>query len=366
VGNLNLLNEEDFLEHPGRKNKSAESSPKFISENDLFDDIMIERKQIDEEESVIDANLEAFDEDESEPEQESSEFVMPEEKEVSAPKEDEYRTAGKNRDYVSDDESFESNKTGSKKYLWLILAIVILGTSGYFIYTKYFPLSGEPEKTALTDEKKVTPTPEEIKASELQAKRNQKLDEIVKQSAHRTSVFNELINQKTSVSRIEVIIMTEDEILFEVFSKTRDGLAKLNMQLKKSFPATQFEIIASRNRTGDAGGVIASYRMTTGTKEVTIKSTTPFTEFGAFNTWLENLAKEANVKITRLGTKNIGQIDGFDLKNIDLMVDGSSSNIMKFVTNIGKSARNISVENLQSATSITGNTKLEALLKLYL
>ncbi len=366
MGNLNLLNEDDFLEQPGRPSKTTDSSQKYISENDLFDDIMVERKQIEEEESVIDANLEAYDEEDTEPENDFSDSVIPKENENTVTDDDDYRKASKIREQAADDLSFESTEPKSKKLLWIILILVIIATSGYFVYTKYSSSFFSPTKENVVEEKAIIPTTEEARITELQTKRNQKFKELAKETAARIDVFTELFSKKTTNSRIEVIIINEDEILFEVLSKTRDGLALLNIELKKIFPVGQIEVIASRNRPGDKGGVVASYRVIPGKIDSQADAASPFTDFGMFKKWLDGLAATEKVKISRLELKNSGPADGFDVKKIDLMLNGTTANIAQLLGKIGNSGKNFSVANVKTATSVSGSTKLEIMLKLYL
>lgn len=251
-----------------------------------------------------------------------------------------------------------------------ILAVVVVAVLGYFAYSYFF---GGQETVKTVSEKKAVekaqqpagPSPEELRI----AKFYSELSATNGAAANEITGLAQVAGSQTTLSSL---LFYGNDFSFDVFAKNRDELARLNIRLKEQYKKANLQIISSEKRPGSNGGVLAVYKMKISTPGAQGKiKVTPFKSINEAQSWLSSLASTNRAKQGDLKTRNLGERQGFDVKELDVWMSGTRDNLLQLISAVGGANRNIKIYKLSmgAVNKKTFNKKhyqMRLILRLYL
>ncbi len=339
-----LLSEDDFFsEINNEKEQEPESPRESFPEDDLFQGMpQKEEEQLEEIEELPLPGLESLEEapqDFSEDIKDELELDQVEEAVVERPKTAEEKAP---------EEYYESKQEGISYKPILIGAVIVAVIAAAFFVIKIFVFDSKEAKQVVEqpETKQVLteagPSPEEIK-----------------RAAYFRSLTAETKESLTSISNIAAIAgkgnkvssvyLYGDECMVEVFCKNRSELAKLNMNFKQNNQTHKMEIISSRVRPGEPGGIVGLFQLTKsagGSNSEGPEVGNPFkTQADAAN-WLNSIVQNNSLSLKKSKTKPIGRENDFDVLELEANINGGVSNCLKFINDIASSSKNIKIHKL--------------------
>lgn len=248
---------------------------------------------------------------------------------------------------VSDYYDEKQEGVNYKPIIYGFLIIIVLAALGYFGW-KYFLSS--PGDIAATNEQSAEselnqqqgPSPEEIRI-------NNFYSDLSANTSKAASQISGISGVALKQAKLSSVLFYGNDFTFEVFGKSRDALAKLNIDLKNTFKNENIKVISSQDRPGSSGGVLGIYQMKiptsggTGDGTSTVK---PLKSEAEINNWLSFLVDNGSLKQKNVKTKSVGQKDGFSVVEYAADFSGTRDNLLQFISNIGSANKNIKISKL--------------------
>lgn len=382
MGKEDLLNTEDFFSEFKKTDqepkKDQQPSPEKQKETDIFQEP--EPAQQEDQTEKIEIPPEPYSEEEISPFteelsqdfhgdlQESLEMDKAEElPEPDLPAEEPSPAPQKQPiDYIDE----KQEKLSYKPFFiggGIIVVLVIL-----FIVLKSWLFSpSEQIETPVVSEE---PAMEEPKAEDQQAaKRAAFFAGLAAQTSHAASTVSGLVTSASKSNNVSSALLYGDEVLFEVFSSSRDDLARLNIKLKETFKNKKLDVVSTSQRPGTSGGVFGLYSLRLNGKgqaggQAAGASLNSSQDAEA---WIRSLAKQNSLRGPQISTRPVVSEEMFKVVMLEATMSGSQQNCLKMLSDIGSSARNLAIHKLTfNAVDQTGfnkaNYQLRLVLKLYM
>jgi len=386
MANFDLISEDDFFsgekkEKPDQKTPEtpqpdedlfAQSLPEI--EEEIFSDRDLEEEiNIDLDESE---DLPVTAQDFSEDVKDDFDFSQPEadpqpvpepEPEAEAERQEQQDKPEPLPDYYDD----KQKKISYKPFIIgvsAVLVIVIL-----FFVGKTYLYNGsssddivEEQKADQAAEETQGPSSEEIRKTNFYA-------ELTGKTKYAASRITGISGVALKQAKLSSVLFYGSDFTFEVFAKTRDELAKLNIQLKNNFKNADIKIISSQKRPGSSGGVLGVYKLNLAGSDGSGAGgsvANPFKSAEEAKSWLVFLSENGSLKKSNLKTRSLGRKEGFDVHEMDVNLSGSRDNLLQFVESVGGSGKNIKISKL-SMSAVDKRTfnskkyKLRLILQIY-
>ncbi len=282
-------------------------------------------------------------------EEEEEEFDEPEE-EPARPRD--------NLPVIEDYEDEKQEKLNYKPFFIGFGVLVVLIAA--FLITRYvfFAEPGDEKETA-DQQGQQTTTEEEVLSPEEQ-RRQEYFNQI---AASTKQNINTLLNLLDKVSgnrtALSSVVIYEDDLLFEVYSKARDQLARLNMQFRNE-PSRRYFLVSSNYRPGENGGVLGVFKLQNnggGTTKASV--TNALASKGNFDAWISELAQKNQLKIGLNKIRSTETVDNFSVSTLEASMSGSMSNCMAMLKQIANAERNIRLHKLAMSAYDQKNFSVE-------
>ena len=243
---------------------------------------------------------------------------------------------------MSDYYDEKQTKINYKPFIWAILALIVVVI--IFFVGKSYLFNGsnatEAEQNVVQPET-TGPSPEEVRRTNffnnLAANTNQTASDL-------SGISGAAMKQATLSS----VLFYGEDLTFEVFAKSRDALAKLNISLKNNFKNKDIEIVSSQKRPGSKGGVLGVYKLRlagSGASGGSVKST-PFNDVNQTTEWLSSIIKSEGLKINSLNKLAMGNKDGFKVIELDAIISGGQNACLSLIQKVGASGKNLKIAKL--------------------
>ena len=308
---------------------------------------------LDDQDFQTDLDITAIDNDQSEeptaePEIESSEpssFTEYQEEEEKQ----EYSDAPP---FITDD--YEDTKQEGINYKPFIIAFIILAVlSGIWFALDTFVFSNEPE-VAVEPAK----TPEQLQAEKEAAEKAAFLGRIAGKTSSDLNIVNEILGYGKNNASVSSILLYKESLLFEVFGKTRDQVARVNMSLKNNPSGLPFEVIGSETRPGSNGGVFGLFKTELGSSASNkAVSQANFSAVGDFQSWIEQTTNASNLKVTELKNEFLNNEGLFKKFKVETTINGSLDGCNDFLQKLSSGNNQVKIDKLNLTAGDQRNFK---------
>lgn len=356
MANFDLISEDDFFS--GEKKEKPDQKPPETPQpdEDLFALPLPEEEVFKDQDLADDLNVDIAEQEESpaaaqdfsEDVKDNFDFSQPEAEPQPEPEPEVEPQEQQDRpeplpDYY-DDKQKQINYKPFIIGISAVLAIIII-----FFIGKTYLFNGSSSDT-LTGEQKADQAAEETQGpSAEEIRKTNFYTELTGKTKFATSRITGISGVALKQAKLSSVLFYGSDFTFEVFAKTRDELAKLNIQLKNNFKNADIKIISSQKRPGSSGGVLGVYKLSlagndgSGTGGSVAK---PLKSAEEAKSWLTFLAENGSLKKSNLKTRSLGRKEGFDVQEIDVNLSGSRDNLLQFVESVGGSGKNIKISKL--------------------
>lgn len=356
MANFDLISEDDFFSEE-KKDKPEKPLPeKPQPEEDLFSqpekedifsaDELAESPDISipEDESV---QTQDFNEDVNENFDFSDEIADDLDNEIPDPEPEPEIDEIKKESYeMSDYYDEKQDKINYKPFVWGGLAIVFIVVL-FFVGKIYLfdksdsKMAGSEKEAGLSPAETQGSSPEEVRRSNF-------FGNLAASTNETTSGLSSISNAALKQATLSSVLFYGEDLTFEVFAKSRDALAKINISLKNEFKNKDIQIVSSQKRPGSKGGVLGIYKLRlagTGASKGAAKSD-PFNTINEAGNWLSSLVENEGLKKNSLNTRAIANKDGFKVSEIDAVISGGRGGCLNLVQKIGTSGKNLKISKL--------------------
>ncbi len=380
MAKYNLLDDDDIFDE---EEKSSSEKPKDTEKNEISstDEESIEIN-IDDDLSEIDPTSQ-IDDDELEIEEKPLEFAEitseEEQEEPSLEKEpstdtifnqskvdNEGQAPADEKPYLTDD--YEDDKQGGLNYKPIIwIALILLGIVLTYFALDYFVFSKADQP--VSEQQENVKTPEEIQREQEAARKAQFLGSISAETSSDLNMIGNVINNASSSAKMSAIYLYGDEFLFEVFGKSRDDLAKVNIQLKNQ--PEKYLVISSTIRPGNNGGVLGVFKAEAQRSASRGGQAQPkYSSISDFETKFKNFTKNSGIKIEKLTNKLETNQNGFQKYEVVTDMKGSFNSCKNFLSGLAANNAHIKIQKLNLVAadqSSFGNTyNLRLILEIFI
>lgn len=251
-----------------------------------------------------------------------------------------------------------------------VILVVILLVGGYFVYQWLFAgkFSGSQPAT-------IQPVTTEPPMESVQAPQEDRKTEYLSRLAGRTnrelSSLSDIINTAIKSSKLSSILLYDSDLMFEVFSNSREELARLNINLKDSYRNQQFRIVSSSQRAGENGGILGIYSVKldqAGTERSAVAL--KLGDVREAEQWLQGIFGSQNLKISALKSRSSFTAEMFTVHEIEASGNGTMAACIKVLHSLAVAGSNVKIHKLtcnavDQKNFSSGNYQLKLLLRIY-
>jgi len=254
--------------------------------------------------------------------------------------------------FITDDyEDTKQEGINYKPFIIIFIIIVVLGGIWFaldtFVFTSETEVVEEPVKT-----------PEQLQAEKEAAEKAAFLGRIAGKTSSDLNVVSEIINYGKNNARVSSILLYKESLLFEVFGKTRDQVAKVNMSLKNNPSGLPFEVIGSETRPGSNGGVFGLFKTELGTSASNKNvNQANFSSVGDFQSWVEQTANTSNIKVTELKNEYLNDEGLFKKFRVETTINGSLDGCSDFLQKLSSGNNQVKIDKLNLTAADQRNFK---------
>jgi len=355
-----LLSEDDFFSEINKdKEPESETPQESLPEDDLFEGMPLKDDELQEQIEINEPELPEPEPGpppapipEIEPPQDFSEDVS-DEFELDQPAETLLESEpepepDKPREINSED-YYESKQEKISYKPMLIGAIIVVVIIAAFFIVKIFVFDSKETEPAAGQQPETQPVVEETGPSPEELRRTaffKTLTAETKESLGSVSGVAAIAGMGNKVSSVHLY---GEECMVEVFCKNRSALAKLNMEIKQKNQALKTEIISSRMRPGEAGGIVGLFRITKSAAAGSPEGEdvgTPFNTQDDAKSWLNFVVQNNSLRLKDSKIRNLGREQDFTVIELEANINGGVKNCLKLLNDVASSSKNIKVHKL--------------------
>jgi hypothetical protein len=225
----------------------------------------------------------------------------------------------------------------------IAVAIVAL----FFVVKLYFfggpaePEKAQTNKPAVATPKQKGPSPEEIR-------RNKLYTTVAAETKFKASKVAGITSVAAGQAKLSSVLLYGKELMFEVFAKNRDALAKLNVKLKNTFKDNKISVVATESRPGLHGGILGVYKLTlqpaAGAGGGTLSA--PFKSVEDAQGWLKYMADNGSLKIKSMKSRALQREGGSDVYELDAILSGTRASFGQLLKAFGTADKNFTIHKL--------------------
>jgi len=269
------------------------------------------------------------------------------------------------RQIIEDYEDEKMEGINLKPFVWgAVIVIIVVGT---IIGLKKWVFTGEGDRDATAEliEESQEPqlTPEQIQ-------RNQYLAEIAGETNREIGYVSNVIGMTGNKVNLSSVLLYDKAFMFEVFSKDRADLAKLQRSIKSSLSAQNFSIVSSVTRPGSNGGVLGVYSVNIDGAASSKEATRQFASSQEAKTWISQISNSSGLKMVSIKDKPAGNRNSFNLYEVETIISGSLKNCQALLNQVGNAGTNIRIHKLNMTavdqkSFTTSNFRMKLILQIY-
>lgn len=222
------------------------------------------------------------------------------------------------------------------------VAVVVLIAALIWAGLSFLGGDGEPETGLVKD------TPEQTAAPKIDPVEQQKINAvkpIIQANRFKVNSLAGLSSLKKADITFSSILLYGNSFKFEIFSPTRDGIAKFNMNLKNNKLAGAFSLLDVVQRPGKAGGVFALY-----STEISEQGKNQSVEDIKIDNQAESGLKSlfSKNKLTVQSEREIrsGRQGELNQKRVEYILTGSADNCFSLFSTIVNSGENLALHKV--------------------
>lgn len=351
MGKYNLL-EDDELFSP-KKREDDQSADKEKTEKEELDSETLEKEEPLVIDDSLDKNDSSFGQREvidltDEPEPSGNLFDTGQDK--AAPTEPKFsgfegrppsEIKAKKPSYTPD-ESFFDEKPDAINYKPVLIGVGIVA----LLFVIYLGLNqwvfnddtGEKPPAEIVEEQPVI-SPEE-------QERTRFLGTLADKTSSELSFVGNVLNFSGPNINLSSILLYDESFLFEVFGKSRDDLAKLNLDLKNKYRDKKFVVLSSSQRPGKNGGIFGLYTAEMNGAPQAGRLGLMINSVDEAKTWLTDLARKNKLKMNSIKSGAASSVNNFSVYEVEAVISGTLDNCKSVLNSIGSSASNIKIHKL--------------------
>ena len=348
-----LLSEDDFFSEINKDKKPEPEAPKeSLPEDDLFEGMPLK----DEEQAEVDEP--ELPEPEPQPEaelpQDFSEDVK-DEFELDQPAEPLIESEPlpeaepeTQREAIAEDYYESKQEKISYKPIIIGAAAVAVIIAAFFI-VKIFVLDSKEAAPAAEQQPETQPAAEETGPSSEELRKAAFFKSLTAETKESLGSVSSVAALASAGNKVSSVHLYGDETMVEVFCKDRSALAKLNMEIKQNNPGLKTEIISSRVRPGEAGGIVGLFKITksnAGSSRGGEDVGTPFNSTDDAKSWLGFLTQNNSLSLKNSKTRNLGREEDFTVIELEANISGRVSNCLNLINDVASSSKNLKVHKL--------------------
>ena len=228
----------------------------------------------------------------------------------------------------------------SYKPILIGLGIVIAITIIYFLVRNIFFTDKIEQPEAKIE------TPEEKLQQEQTLQKDRQLSLINTVNKYYLGYITSLFDMNQTAIQYSSILFYDKSVYFEVFAKSRDNLAKFNMQLKSNSKIPKYKIESVSSRPGSKGGVFALYDifidesfLNKAERGISISSTTP-------SNWLATAEQRNGLKLHTQRQISSRPENLFNISRMEFILTGSENKCQDLISQIVADNSNYRVHKL--------------------
>lgn len=226
-------------------------------------------------------------------------------------------------------DDYEDDKQEGVNYKPVILGVaaVLLLIIGYFVIDAYVLNPSVPDMAQNDKEKSATETPkstaETQKANEAK-KREAFLATVSGPSKQKLNMALDVVSSISGEAALSSMLIYGNSMMFEVFGQSRSDIAKVNMNLKETMPAHNFEVIYSNKRSGTEDNTMGLFKSEIPDNAAggSGKAKKSFSSVGAFQEWVSNNANVNGLKVDRIQNRKTGSKESFTSYEVEAVIKG--------------------------------------------
>jgi hypothetical protein len=234
-------------------------------------------------------------------------------------------------------EDYDDSKQVGINYkpIIIILCIVAVLIIGYFVVTKFILQSSEVEE--VPDVKEPVKTEREIQRENL-------LKNVFAKNNGKINFLSNVNDFLTSDIKFSSILLYDNDLSIEVFSKSRDALAPFNLQIKNNPAMAGLVLSTTATRPGSKGGIFALYS----TDTIPLKNSSPADSIQMKTASSFSLIATSQYGLSLISDREISTISHalFSIKRIEFQFTGADKNCWQFLTHMGTDNANYSIYKL--------------------
>ncbi|MGD9487463.1 MAG: hypothetical protein AB7W47_05540 [Calditrichaceae bacterium] len=351
MGKYNLL-EDDELFSPKKREDDQPGDKKDIEKDEIDFDALEKEEPVIIEDSK-EKTTDSFDQREvidltGEPEQHSSLFdvdqdrVAPAEPKFSGFDEDRPSGVKEKKPSFIQDESFFDEKPDAINYkpiligagIVALLFIVYLGLNQWVFKDD----TGKIPPTELVEEQPAV-SPEELEKTRF-------LGSLADRTGNELSFIGNILNFSGQNINLSSILLYDNSFLFEVFGKSRDDLAKLNLDLKNKYKDKKFVVLSSSQRPGKNGGIFGLYTAEMNGMPQARELGLRLNSADDAKSWLTDLTRKNQLKMNSIKSGSASSKNNFRVYEVEAVISGNLDGCKSLMNSIGSSASNIKIHKL--------------------
>ncbi len=257
---------------------------------------------------------------------------------------------------ITDD--YEDEKQAGINYKPIVIAgVIIIILILAYIGIDHFFLSGPTvptlnQQTTTGQDGKLQGSQKEAmmdaKAKQEQKKKQKFLQNISMENQAKAELTGKVLGAVTGKASLSSLLLYDRSFLFEIFGKSRDDLAKVNVRLKNSAPAARFNVVSSNVRPGSQGGVLSVFkgRVSSSVPSAGLSEDENAKSIDALEGLLRDKAQKAGLKTKGLVNRFEDEQSGFKRFNVQATFEGSLKNTQNFIASISNSSQ-INIHKMQ-------------------
>jgi len=235
-------------------------------------------------------------------------------------------------------------KINLKPILIGVLSLIALVAIVFVLFQFVFVSSDDPLKTGdAAAEQKPAIDPQEQLRLEQERKKVSFIKNLNNEKNARLDVFSNLADLQVKNVSYASMLLYDKAISFEIFSPSRDDVAKYNMNLKQKNLNDKYKISYVSNRPGTKGGVFALYSAELGSSAGTGAAQGEPTIELNIQQKVNNVAKKYNLKTKSEISVSRTAAAQFERIRIEYIYTGSEENCNKYLDELSKMNSNFNV-----------------------
>lgn len=243
-------------------------------------------------------------------------------------------------------EDYEDTKMQKLNLKPLIIggaAVVVLILIVFGIYNWFFVNGGD---VAIEAPAQPVISPQEQLKKEQEKKKIAFLKNITGQKKSRLNFISNLSDLKINNISYASILLYSDEFSFEIFGKSREDIAKFNLNIKNKKLDDKYKIVFVSSRPGSKGGIFALYKAKISPQSASTASLADPQIKSNIKSFVENIARKNSLSTKADRQVSRKKADQFDFQRTEFTYRGSEANCINFLKDLSQANNNFNVHKI--------------------